>query len=89
MPRLDNTSRKTVVSLAEIVLGENLVLTDDQVARSLKRLQERSSLLDVCRPCYRMIDFDDDVEHPPYDEQATGRPYRCLICGEVLTNEDN
>jgi len=43
--------------------------------------------LDVCMSCYHWTGLEDDVEHPPYDEQDP--PYVCAWCGCDLDGLDD
>jgi hypothetical protein len=87
MPRLDNISTRTLVTLAEVVLGE-VYLPPEKIDGIKARLTRKSTLFDVCSWCYRNHNFEDDVEHPPYNDHMDGARH-CLICGDELTDLDN
>ena len=87
MPRLDNTSIRTLAALAEMALGE-VFIPPEKIAGIQLRLTQKSALFDVCSWCHQNYDLDDDVEHPPYSDHLDG-PRHCLICGDELTDSDN
>jgi len=75
MPRIDNQS----LDVAQYYGFDHIPI--DQYARPT---------VDLCRACaaeWEIEDRDDEIDHPDYEEQHPR--YRCLDCGEELTEEDN
>lgn len=63
------------------------ISNDDTVEKLDSNIVEdairEDSPVDICRVCYNLGKFTDDVEHPPYDAYDDG-DYCCAICGASL-----
>ena len=75
MPRLSNQSEDV---RAYYGLGEENMAGCDDIP------------IDLCEYCWYQwegCDRDDEIDHPPYEEQNP--PYVCVDCGRELTAADN